>query len=159
MQLPAKMEKRIEKQVVDASGKEMDVEVEVKIVQPLKRLFLFAGKRASGVVDHPLLNIPVVGRCPRFMTTMTTLRPHRDIHIHRMILLLHHTLRHTTTPHAITIPSCLSLSQSSLWHIPHFITQYPNPSWSNGKCYAGTVHPEGGYSRQRTPNLTWAQNV
>jgi hypothetical protein len=42
MQLPPKMETRIEKQVVD--GQIVDVEVEVEVVQPLKRLFLFAGK-------------------------------------------------------------------------------------------------------------------
>ena len=45
MQLPAKKEKRIEKQVVN--GQEVDVEVEVEIVQPLKRLFLFHGKETS----------------------------------------------------------------------------------------------------------------
>ena len=62
----------------------------------LSSVFSFspARRRASGVVDYPLLNIPVVGRYPRFMTTMTTLRPHRDIHIHRMVLLLHHTQTH-----------------------------------------------------------------
>jgi hypothetical protein len=45
MQLPPKMEKRIEKQVVD--GHEVEVEVEVEVVQPLKRLFLFPGKETS----------------------------------------------------------------------------------------------------------------
>lgn len=44
MQLPAKKEKQIENQVVNS--KEVDVEVEVEIVQPLKRLFLFASKEA-----------------------------------------------------------------------------------------------------------------
>ncbi|GBE84837.1 hypothetical protein SCP_0700170 [Sparassis crispa] len=41
LQLP-KMEKRIEKRVVD--GVEREVEVEVEVIQPLKRLFLFPGK-------------------------------------------------------------------------------------------------------------------
>jgi hypothetical protein len=38
-------EKHIERRVVD--GQEVDVEVEVEVVQPLKRLFLFAGKETS----------------------------------------------------------------------------------------------------------------
>jgi len=42
MQLPPKKEKRVEKQVVD--GLVVDVEVEVEIVQPMKRLFLFPGR-------------------------------------------------------------------------------------------------------------------
>lgn len=41
LQIPKK-EKRIERRVVD--GKEQDVEVEVEVHQPLKRLFLFPGK-------------------------------------------------------------------------------------------------------------------
>jgi hypothetical protein len=45
MQLPPKTEKRIETQVID--GKTVDVEVEIEIVQPLKRLFLFPGKETS----------------------------------------------------------------------------------------------------------------
>jgi hypothetical protein len=40
-----KKEKRIQRQVVD--GEEQEVEVEVEITQPLKRLFLFSGKEAS----------------------------------------------------------------------------------------------------------------
>lgn len=40
-----KKEKRIQRQVVD--GEEQDVEVEVEITQPMKRLFLFSGKEAS----------------------------------------------------------------------------------------------------------------
>lgn len=41
MQPPSsiKIEKRIEKRIVD--GKEVEVEVEVEVVQKLKRLFLF----------------------------------------------------------------------------------------------------------------------
>lgn len=42
LQLPPKKEKRIERRVID--GEERDVEVEVEVVQPLKRLFLFPGK-------------------------------------------------------------------------------------------------------------------
>ncbi|KAH9949843.1 hypothetical protein B0H21DRAFT_70272 [Amylocystis lapponica] len=42
MQLPPKKEKRIERRIVD--GEERDVEVEVEIVKPLKRLFLFPDK-------------------------------------------------------------------------------------------------------------------
>jgi hypothetical protein len=45
MQLPLKKEKRIEKQVVD--GNEVEVEVEVEIFRPMKRLFLFPGKETS----------------------------------------------------------------------------------------------------------------
>lgn len=41
LQIPKK-EKRIERRVVD--GKEQEVEVEVEVHQPLKRLFLFPGK-------------------------------------------------------------------------------------------------------------------
>ncbi|KAF8895375.1 hypothetical protein BD779DRAFT_1608967 [Infundibulicybe gibba] len=42
MRPPPKMEKRIQKQIVD--GVEVDVEVEVEIIEPLKRLFLFPSK-------------------------------------------------------------------------------------------------------------------
>ncbi|KAH7921766.1 hypothetical protein BV22DRAFT_1018699 [Leucogyrophana mollusca] len=45
MASPPKREKRMEKRIVD--GKEKEVEVEVEIVQPLKRLFLFNGKETS----------------------------------------------------------------------------------------------------------------
>jgi hypothetical protein len=45
MMPPPKKEKRIETHVVD--GKLEEVEVEVEIVQPLKRLFLFHGKEVS----------------------------------------------------------------------------------------------------------------
>ncbi|KIK95158.1 hypothetical protein PAXRUDRAFT_827273 [Paxillus rubicundulus Ve08.2h10] len=45
MMLPPKKEKRIETRIVD--GKAKEVEVEVEIVQPLKRLFLFHGKESS----------------------------------------------------------------------------------------------------------------
>jgi len=45
MMPPAKKEKRIERHIVE--GKEVDVEVEV--IQPLKRLFLFPGKETSPV--------------------------------------------------------------------------------------------------------------
>jgi hypothetical protein len=45
MQLPPIKEKRIETRIVD--GREVDVEVEVEVVQPLKRLFLFPGKERS----------------------------------------------------------------------------------------------------------------
>ena len=45
MQLPPMKEKRIEKRIVD--GQTVDVEVEVEIEQPLKRLFLFAGKETN----------------------------------------------------------------------------------------------------------------
>jgi hypothetical protein len=41
MMPPARKEKRIEHQIVD--GKVKEVEVEVEVVQPLKRLFLFPG--------------------------------------------------------------------------------------------------------------------
>jgi hypothetical protein len=41
MMPPARKEKRIEHQIVD--GKVEEVEVEVEVVQPLKRLFLFPG--------------------------------------------------------------------------------------------------------------------
>lgn len=44
MMPPAKMEKRIEHRMVDGEVKE--VEVEVEVLQPLKRLFLFPGKEA-----------------------------------------------------------------------------------------------------------------
>lgn len=40
-----KKEKRIEQRMVD--GELRDVEVEVEIVEPLKRLFLFPGKDSS----------------------------------------------------------------------------------------------------------------
>ena len=42
MQLPPKKEKRVEKKGVD--GVEVDVEVEVEVVEPMKRLFLFPGR-------------------------------------------------------------------------------------------------------------------
>lgn len=42
MQLPPRKEKRLERQIVD--GVEVDVEVEVEVVQPFKRLFLFPGR-------------------------------------------------------------------------------------------------------------------
>jgi hypothetical protein len=42
MPIPPKKEKRIEKRIVD--GEEVDIEVEVEVFAPLKRLFLFAGK-------------------------------------------------------------------------------------------------------------------
>ncbi|KAH7912556.1 hypothetical protein BJ138DRAFT_1004241 [Hygrophoropsis aurantiaca] len=45
MPLPSKKEKRLEKRLVD--GKEQEVEIEVEVVQPLKRLFLFNGKETS----------------------------------------------------------------------------------------------------------------
>ncbi|KAF8442960.1 hypothetical protein L210DRAFT_960769 [Boletus edulis BED1] len=45
MMLPPKKEKRIETRIVDGYLKE--VEVEVEVVQPLKRLFLFHGKETS----------------------------------------------------------------------------------------------------------------
>ncbi|KAG1770882.1 hypothetical protein EV702DRAFT_1202209 [Suillus placidus] len=45
MMPPAKKEKRIEHRMVDGEVKE--VEVEVEVIQPLKRLFLFPGKEAS----------------------------------------------------------------------------------------------------------------
>jgi hypothetical protein len=45
MQLPPKKEKRIEMQVVN--GVEKEVEVEVEIIPPRKRLFLFAEKEVS----------------------------------------------------------------------------------------------------------------
>ncbi|KIJ17772.1 hypothetical protein PAXINDRAFT_9714 [Paxillus involutus ATCC 200175] len=45
MMPPPKKEKRIETRIVD--GKVKEVEVEVEIVQPLKRLFLFHGKESS----------------------------------------------------------------------------------------------------------------
>lgn len=45
MMPPPKKEKRIETRIVDGNLKE--VEVEVEVVQPLKRLFLFHGKETS----------------------------------------------------------------------------------------------------------------
>ncbi|KAF9221647.1 hypothetical protein BS17DRAFT_710807 [Gyrodon lividus] len=45
MMPPPKKEKRVETRIVD--GKLKDVEVEVEIIQPLKRLFLFHGKETS----------------------------------------------------------------------------------------------------------------
>lgn len=45
MMPPKKKEKRIETRIVDGYLKE--VEVEVEVVQPLKRLFLFHGKETS----------------------------------------------------------------------------------------------------------------
>lgn len=45
MMPPAKKERRIEQRIVD--GKVEEVEVEVEVVQPLKRLFLFPGKETS----------------------------------------------------------------------------------------------------------------
>ncbi|KAH7885293.1 hypothetical protein F5I97DRAFT_1368381 [Phlebopus sp. FC_14] len=45
MMLPPKKEKRVETRIIDGEAKE--VEVEVEIVQPLKRLFLFHGKETS----------------------------------------------------------------------------------------------------------------
>lgn len=45
MMPPAKKEKRIEHRMVDGEVKE--VEVEVDVVQPLKRLFLFADKETT----------------------------------------------------------------------------------------------------------------
>jgi hypothetical protein len=45
MQLPPKKEKRIETRMVD--GRAVDVEVEVEVVRPMKRLFLFPGKETS----------------------------------------------------------------------------------------------------------------
>lgn len=45
MQLPPKTEKRMEKQVVD--GVEVDVEVEVIVEEPRKRLFLFPPREVS----------------------------------------------------------------------------------------------------------------
>ncbi|KAG1885062.1 hypothetical protein F4604DRAFT_149514 [Suillus subluteus] len=47
MMPPAKKEKRIEHRMVDGEVKE--VEVEVEVVQPLKRLFLFPGKETTPV--------------------------------------------------------------------------------------------------------------
>ena len=43
MRVAPKKEKRIERRVID--GVERDVEVEVLVEQPIKRLFLFAGAR------------------------------------------------------------------------------------------------------------------
>ena len=43
MRFAPKKEKRIERKVVD--GVEQDVEVEVEVTQPIKRLFLFGGAR------------------------------------------------------------------------------------------------------------------
>jgi hypothetical protein len=45
MMPPAKKERRVEQHIVD--GKVEEVEVEVEVVQPLKRLFLFPGKETS----------------------------------------------------------------------------------------------------------------
>lgn len=45
MMPPPKKEKRIEMRIVDGNLEE--VEVEVEVVQPLKRLFLFPGKETS----------------------------------------------------------------------------------------------------------------
>jgi len=42
MQLPPKKEKRVQKKMVD--GVEVDYEVEVEVVEPMKRLFLFPGR-------------------------------------------------------------------------------------------------------------------
>ncbi|KAG1751217.1 hypothetical protein EDB19DRAFT_2004802 [Suillus lakei] len=47
MMPPAKKEKRIEQRMVDGEVKE--VEVEVEVIQPLKRLFLFPGKETTPV--------------------------------------------------------------------------------------------------------------
>jgi hypothetical protein len=47
MMPPAKKEKRIEHRMVD--GEVEEVEVEVEVVQPLKRLFLFPGKETTPV--------------------------------------------------------------------------------------------------------------
>lgn len=47
MMPPAKKEKRIEHRMVD--GEVEEVEVEVEVVQPLKRLFLFPGKETTAV--------------------------------------------------------------------------------------------------------------
>jgi hypothetical protein len=40
-----KKEKRMQRQVVN--GEEKEVEIEVEVTQPIKRLFLFSGKDAS----------------------------------------------------------------------------------------------------------------
>jgi hypothetical protein len=45
MQLPRKKEMHVEQQIVD--GQVVDVEVEVEIVEPLKRLFLVPGRESA----------------------------------------------------------------------------------------------------------------
>jgi hypothetical protein len=45
MRLPPKIEKRVQKQIVN--GAEVEVEVEVEVVEPMKRLFLFPGKETT----------------------------------------------------------------------------------------------------------------
>jgi hypothetical protein len=53
MPLPTKKEKRIEKHLVD--GVEKDVEVEVDVVAPLKRLFRFAGDESPRLRNREII--------------------------------------------------------------------------------------------------------